>query len=221
MTKLVAGLHHAGVVDVHILHEEPRAHTVVGQLAALLHQLHHVVIEQQSGLVLRVGGTVVGTASPQVAIGAVLHLEEAVVQHLALHAGLQVSPQGYLGTVQRSLLHDGKRAIGILGHQPQQQVGLVGGVAQEVAGKDRHRALQFAVQQPVESRHDGLRLLGKGQACVRDVQHDVAFGHAAGRLELEYLGPGLGHLHRVECLIAIVHIDIYLNNYANVANIGH
>ena len=85
---LVAGLHHPGVVVVDIVDEEPRADAVVGQPAALLCQLHDVLVEQQARLVFGVLGEVVGTGIPQVAVAAVAHLVESAGQRTRLDMGL-------------------------------------------------------------------------------------------------------------------------------------
>ena len=49
--ELVAGTYHTTVVQVDVVHEKPCADAVVGQGAALLKELHVILVEEQSHLV--------------------------------------------------------------------------------------------------------------------------------------------------------------------------
>lgn len=84
----VARLHYTGIIHIYVLHEKSGADAVVCQRTALLHELHHVIVQQQAGLVFRVGGTVESASSPELAISTMLHFEESVVQNLCLYIGL-------------------------------------------------------------------------------------------------------------------------------------
>ena len=86
--NLITRLYHTGIIHIHILYEEPGTDTVIRQFTSLFHKLHRVVIQQQTGLVLRICGTIENTASPQVAVRIVLYFKQSVVQHLCLHIGL-------------------------------------------------------------------------------------------------------------------------------------
>ena len=57
---LIAGSDDATVVEVDVVDEEPRADAVIRQFAPFLGQLHNILIEEQSHLVLRVGSEVMG-----------------------------------------------------------------------------------------------------------------------------------------------------------------
>ena len=61
---LITRLHHSGIIHIHVLYKEPGTYAIISQLAALFHQLHHIVIQQQTGLVFRIGGTI-ERAAPQ------------------------------------------------------------------------------------------------------------------------------------------------------------
>ena len=49
---LIACFHDSGIVYVYVLHEEPGTNTMICQSASLFHKLHHVIIQQQAGLIL-------------------------------------------------------------------------------------------------------------------------------------------------------------------------
>jgi hypothetical protein len=85
---LVASLHNTSVVDIHVLHEEPSADTVVGQRAALLGKAHHIVAQQEAGLILRLRCFVVVLGRPDVAIASVTHLVVSMGQGTRVHLGL-------------------------------------------------------------------------------------------------------------------------------------
>lgn len=52
--NLFAGLDDAGIVDIHVLNEEPGTDAIVCQLASLLGQLQDVIVQQKPCLVLGV-----------------------------------------------------------------------------------------------------------------------------------------------------------------------
>ena len=188
---LVARSHHAAVVQVDVVDEEPRAQAVVAQRAAFLGQLHDVLVEEQARLVLGVGGQVVGAAVPQVAVGAVGHLAEAVGAHARSHVGHQVGPQGHLRAVEWGLLDDALGAVAGVGRL--HKVGLVGGVAEEVALEHGYGAArQRAAQQLAVGVEQGVELLLEGAAAAFGVDDEVVFGYAlaVGR-EAVQLGHGV------------------------------
>ena len=88
-----------------------------------------------------------------------LHLKQPVVKHSCLYSGLQVCPQGYFSTVQRRLLHDGKRAVRTLGGKRQQHIRLVGGIAQEITLENSNGAMKLPFEQGEVGIHDRVQLL--------------------------------------------------------------
>ena len=198
---LVAGAHHAAVVQVDVVDEEPCAHAVVAQRAAFLGQLHDVLVEEQARLVLGVGGQVVGAAVPQMAVGAVGHLVEAVGTHGGGHAGHEVGPEGDLRAVEGWLLDDALGAVAGVGRE--HEVGLVGCVAEEVALEDGDGAgRQHAVQQSGVGVEQGVELLLEGAAAAFGVDDEVVFGYAlaVGR-EAVQLG---GSVFKTDALLHVV-----------------
>lgn len=89
----VAGFYYSGVIDIYILYEEPGTYAVVCQRASLLHELHHIVIEQQPCLIFGVCCTIKGTSSPEMAVIAMDSFKQSVGQDTALYIRLQIYPQ--------------------------------------------------------------------------------------------------------------------------------
>ena len=129
--ELVAGTDHSTVVQIHVVHEQPRADAVGLEGALLLKELHVVLVEEQSCLVLRVGSHVMCRAVPEMTELAVAHLVESAFSHACLHTCHQPHPQGNLRTVEGRLLDDALGAVCDVGDN--HLVGLVGGVAEEIA----------------------------------------------------------------------------------------
>ena len=194
---LVASTHHASVVQVNIVHKEPRAHTVVGQCAPLLRQLHHIFVEQQSRLVLRVGSQVMSRAVPQMAetaLGRGRHLIEPAGRQTGVHVRHEIDPQGQFRAVERSLLDEALSAVATIGSS--NVVALIGGVAQEIAFEHGNGTLQVLVYELVISVEHGPHLLFEGQGGVGH-PHDGMILMGGAHLEAE--DACLGMVERNAC----------------------
>ena len=84
----ITRFHHTGIVYIHILHIEPGTDTIICQAATVFQQLHHIVVEQKTHLILRIRCLITGSCHPQVTIGSVLHLVDTFRQRLGLYAFL-------------------------------------------------------------------------------------------------------------------------------------
>ena len=178
--NLFAGFDDAGIVDIHVLDEEPGTDAIVCQFTSLLGQLQDVIVQQKPGLVLGVGCPVARAAGPVLRIMVMFGFRHSVFDRFDGDTGLEPSPHGYFAPVQRSLLHNGKRAIGIFAFPSHHQVGLVGCVAQEIAAEDGGRIVgQRLLDNCRVGPLDILKLSGKRQSPVRNSKQDVIFGNPA------------------------------------------
>ena len=105
------------------------------------------------------------------------HLIEAAGQRLGGHACHEDGPQRHLRAVGGSLLHDRHRVLRTLQFVAHQLVGLVGGVAEEVALKHRLGAQLLAGG--LELLGHQAQLVGVGQRAARvgETDHDVVLAH--------------------------------------------
>ena len=158
----IAGLHHTRIVVIHIVHEEPRADTVISQTASLLHQLHDVFVEQQTGLILRVLSQVMSAGIPQMTVLTMCHLMESAVQSTCLHACLQISPYSNLRSVERCLLDDRQGIVGIVAFHGKDSVSLVVCITQEIAFENGLGPRKILTQQLGVSLIDGCQLFAIG-----------------------------------------------------------
>ena len=184
--NLFAGFDDAGIVDIHVLDEEPGTDAIVCQFTSLLGQLQDVIVQQKPGLVLGVGCPVARAAGPVLRIMVMFGFRHSVFDRFDGDTGLEPSPHGYFAPVQRSLLHNEKRAIGIFAFPSHHQVGLVGCVAQEIAAEDGGRIVgQRLLDNCRVGPLDILKLSGKRQSPVRNSKQDVIFGNPAfpGKVE--------------------------------------
>ena len=76
--NLFASLDDTGIVDIHILDEEPGTDAIVCQLASLFGQLQHVIVQQKSCLVFGVGSSVARASGPVLCIMVVFGLRHSV-----------------------------------------------------------------------------------------------------------------------------------------------
>ena len=169
--ELVTGAYHTAIVQIDIVDEEPRADAVSLQCAALLQQLHVVLVEEQACLVFRVGSHVMGGAVPEVTERTVLYLVEATLGQARLYTCHQVAPEGNLRTVEGRLLDDALRAVGDIGEDD--LVGLIGGIAEEIALEHCLRSLQRTFKQLVIGIEHGLQLLGVGEPLGIHMDHGM------------------------------------------------
>ena len=95
-----------------------------------------------------------GRAVPEVTEGTVAHLVEAALAEPRLHTRHQVAPEGDLRAVERGLFNDAFGTIGDIGEDD--LVGLVGGIAEEVALEHGLGTLQRALEQLVIGVEHGL-----------------------------------------------------------------
>ena len=58
--ELIARTHHATIIQIDIVDEEPSTDTVGLERTALLDELHVILIEEQARLILRIGSHIVG-----------------------------------------------------------------------------------------------------------------------------------------------------------------
>ena len=199
--ELVAGAYHTTVVQVDIVHEEPRADAVVCERTALLEQLHVVFVEEQSRLVFRVGSEIMGRAVPKVMELSVTHLVEAVARQTGGHVGHQIHPQADFRAVEGRLLDDALGAVAHIAHD--HMVGLVRRIAQEIALEHGLRLSGQLFEQLRISRHHSLQLRLEGHQRAAGVNHGVIFFYFCASVEAEYLGAGVG---KVDFLSPFFHI---------------
>lgn len=100
--------------------------------------------------------------------------------------GLQIDPQGYFGTVQWRLFHDGAGAGCVFRQSSQEEVGLIGGIAQKKSFEDGFRSVCFVLQQIIISIEQGRQLLVESQFRTGDVNDCMIFADSCRRNETGY-----------------------------------
>ena len=187
--ELVAGAHHTTVVQIDVVDKEPRADTVVGQGAALLKELHVILVEEQSCLVFRIGSEVMGRAVPEVMELSVAHLIEPIAGKTGGDVGHQIHPHGHLCAVEGCLFDDALRTVGHIADDD--MVCLVGSIAEEIAFEYGLRLAWQLLQQFCVSRHHSLQLRLEGDEGAAGVNHHVVFLYFGAGVEAENLGAGV------------------------------
>ena len=133
--ELVTGSHHSTIVQIHVIHKEPRPDTVGLQRTALLNQLHVILIEEQSRLVFRVGSHIMGRTVPEMTEAPVTHFIQTTLTDTRLHIRHQIHPEGDLRPVERCLLDDTLGTVCHISHN--HIVGLIGSITEEVTLENR------------------------------------------------------------------------------------
>jgi len=64
----VTGFYHSGIIHIYILYKKPGTNAVLGQMPSLCNQLQNIIIQQQTGLIFRVGRPVRSRTTPQMAV---------------------------------------------------------------------------------------------------------------------------------------------------------
>ena len=97
--NLFTGLDDAGIIDIHVLNEEPGTDAIVCQLASLLGQLQDVIVQQKPCLVLGVGSPIARAPGPVLCITVVFGFRHSVFGSFDSDTGLKPSPHGYFAPV--------------------------------------------------------------------------------------------------------------------------
>ena len=97
--NLFTGLDDAGIIDIHVLNEEPGTDAIVCQLASLLGQLQDVIVQQKPCLVLGVGSPIARAPGPVLCITVVFGFRHSVFGRFDSDTGLKPSPHGYFAPV--------------------------------------------------------------------------------------------------------------------------
>ena len=184
--ELVTGTNHSTVVQVYIIHEKPRADAVGLEGALLLKELHVVLVEEQSCLVLRVGCHVMCRAVPEMTELAVAHLVESAFSHACLYTCHQPHPKGNLRAVEGCLLDDALGAVCNVGDN--HLVGLVGGVAEEIALENGLCTRQLTFYQMVICTNDGFQLLGEWQTLLCDTDYCMILLYLRAVVKARHVG---------------------------------
>ena len=123
-------------------------------------------------------------AIPQVPVGRRLrpcigHLIEAPVGETGADACHQVGPQRHLRTVEGRLLDETLGAVA--GVSGKHLVGLVGGIAEEVALEDCHRTLEPVADELLIGIEHGIKLLTESEGGMGEAHNDVVLADGSGR----------------------------------------
>ena len=145
----------------------------------MTHQPHHIIAQQEAGLLLGIGRPGGQASDPIMAIARMGHLPKPFRRSLHRDIGQQVAPEGYLGSVQWGLLHDAIGRTTVLQLPGLDPVGLVGGIAHEISA---HHGAGFLVRQLLPHHPDiGLPevfgLLREEERRVCSAEQQLVFGH--------------------------------------------
>ena len=111
------------------------------------------------------------------------HLVKAAFRKAGLYIAHQIYPQGDLGAVEGRLLDDALGTIGDIGGDD--IVGLISGIAQEVALEDSLCATELAFDKLAIGIENGFQLLGIREARRVDVDHRMVLDNLCSVIELE------------------------------------
>ena len=127
---LVTGTYHTSVVEIDIVDKKPCSDAVGLEGTTFFKQLHVVLIEEQTRLVLGVGCKVMGTAVPQMLELSVGYGIKTCVCKTCLDTCHQITPEGNLCTIERWLLDNTFCTVCHIAYN--HLILLIGSIAEEV-----------------------------------------------------------------------------------------
>ena len=154
--------------------------------------MHDVLVEEQSHLVFRVGGEVVGRGVVEMTELTVTDLIKAALVELRLYTRHQIDPEGNFRAVEGCLLDDTLCTEGEVGSDD--IICLVGCVAEEVALENGLGAGELCTQ-GVVGVQDGLKLLGIGQSWISDMYNRLIFPDLGAIIKADDLPSGVFKLY--------------------------